>query len=162
MRLLRFLPALLLLSTTVILAQTDSATKPGPGFSIDNIDKTLDPCVDFFEYACGNWLKRTEIPADQSAWVSFVELDERNLVTLRDILDKDSANNSNRTPVQQKIGDFYSSCMDVKAVEAKGLDPLKPELARIAAVRDKAALIDAIARVQLIGPRPLFNFYSNS
>jgi putative endopeptidase len=162
MRLHRFLPAFLLLSTIFISAQTDSTTKPGPGFSIDNIDKTLDPCVDFYQYACGNWLKRSEIPADQSSWVSFVELDERNLITLRDILDKASANDPNRTPVQQKIGDFYSSCMDEKAVEAKGLDPLRPELDRIAAVKDKAALIDAIARVHLIGPNPLFNFYSNS
>ena len=88
MRLLRFLPVFLLLSTIVMFAQTGSTTKPGPGFSIDNIDKTLDPCVDFYQYACGNWLKRTEIPADQSAWVSFIELDERNLVTLHDILGK--------------------------------------------------------------------------
>jgi endothelin-converting enzyme/putative endopeptidase len=162
MRLHRFLPLFLLLTTIIISAQTDSAKKPGPGFSIDNIDKTLDPCVDFYQYACGNWLKRTEIPADQSAWVSFVELDERNLITLRDILDKASDDDPNRRPVQQKIGDFYSSCMAEKAIEAKGLDPLKPELDRIAAVKDKAALIDAIARVHLIGPNPLFNFYSNS
>jgi putative endopeptidase len=162
MRLYRLLPAFLLLSTIIISAQTDSATKPGPGFSIDNIDKTLDPCVDFFEYACGNWLKRTEIPADQSAWLSFVELDERNLITLRDILDKAAASDPNRTPVQQKIGDFYSSCMDEKAIEAKGLDPFRPELDRIAAVKDKAALIDAIARVHQTGSRPLFNFYSSS
>ena len=86
MRLHRLLSAFLLLSTLVVSAQTESASKPGPGFSIDNIDKTLDPCVDFYQYACGNWLKKTEIPADQSAWVSFIELDERNLVTLHEIL----------------------------------------------------------------------------
>ena len=162
MRLLRFLPAFLLLSTIVALAQTDSSTKPGPGFSIDNIDKTLDPCVDFYQYACGNWLKRSEIPADQSIWASFTELDERKLVTLHDILEKASASDPKRSPIDAKIGDFYGSCMDEKGVEAKGLDSLKPELDRIAAVNDKAALIDAIARVHLIGPNPLFNFYSNS
>jgi putative endopeptidase len=162
MRVYRFLPAFLLLSTLIISAQTDSATKPGPGFSIDNIDKTLDPCVDFYQYACGNWLKRSEIPADQSIWASFTELNERNLVTLRDILAKASSNDPSRSPIDAKIGDFYSSCMDEKGVEAKGLTSLKPELDRIAAVNDKAALIDAIARVHLIGPNPLFNFYSNS
>ena len=162
MRLQRLLPAFLLLSTIATLAQTDSTTKPGPGFSIDNIDKTLDPCVDFYQYSCGNWLKRSEIPADQSIWASFTELDERNLVTLRDILEKASVNDAGRSPIDAKIGDFYSSCMDEKGVEAKGLTSLKPELDRISAVKDKATLIDAIARVHLIGPNPLFNFYSNS
>jgi putative endopeptidase len=162
MRLHVLLPAFLLLSAVVISAQTDSASKPGPGFSIDNIDKTLDPCVDFYQYACGNWLKRAEIPADQSAWVSFVELDERNLTTLHEILEKAAADDPGRSPNEAKIGDFYGSCMDEKAVDAKGLGSLKPELDRISAVSDKAGLIDAIAHVHLIGPNPLFNFYSNS
>src|SRR5208282_2010566 len=130
----------------------------GPGFSIDNIDKTLDPCVDFYQYACGNWLKTAEIPADQSSWASFVELDERNLLTLHDILEKASVNDPGRNATEQKIGDFYGSCMDEKEVDAKGLESLKPELDRISAVNDKTALIDAIARVHLIGPNPLFNF----
>ena len=162
MRLHFLLPALLFVGTMVAFAQSDSTTKPAPGFSIDNIDKTLDPCVDFYQYACGNWLKTAEIPPDQSSWVSFVELDERNLVTLHDILEKASANNPGRTAVEQKIGDFYESCMDEKSVDAKGIDSLKPELDRIAAAGDKPALIDAIARVHLMGPDALFNFYSRS
>ena len=162
MGLFRLLLVFLLLAALATFAQTDSTTKPAPGFSIDNIDKTLDPCVDFYQYACGNWLKKAEIPADQSAWVSFVELDERNLVTLREILEKASANDSGRSPIDQKVGDFYSSCMDEKTVDAKGLDSLKPELDRISTVSDKATLMDAVARVHLAGPNPLFNFYSNS
>ncbi len=156
------LPAFLLLGSVVASPQSDSTAKSGPGFSIDNIDKTLDPCVDFYQYACGNWLKTAEIPADQSSWVSFVELDERNLLTLRGILEKASINDPSRTAIEQKIGDFYGSCMDEKTVNAKGLDPLRPELDRIAAVRDKPALMDAIARVHLMGDYALFNFYSNS
>ena len=118
MRVHRLLPAVLLLGAVVAWSQSDSSAKPSQGFSIDNIDKTLDPCVDFYQYACGNWLKTAEIPPDQSTWVSFTELDERNLITLRGILEKASTNEPNRSAVEQKIGDFYGSCMDEKAVDA--------------------------------------------
>ncbi len=141
--------------------QTSSA-RPAPGFSIDNIDKTVDPCVDFYQYACGNWLKRSEIPPDQSQWVSFVELHERNLDIEHGILEKAAAGGASRDGVDQRIGDLYGSCMDEKAVDAKGIAPLRPELDRIAAVKDKKGLIDEIAHVHMVGPSPLFNFYSNS
>src|SRR3954453_14364677 len=107
-------------------------SSPASGFSIDNIDKTVDPCVDFYHYACGNWLKASEIPADQTEWVSFTELYERNLVTERDILQKASTETT-RSATDQKIGDFYGSCMDEQTADAKGLAPLQPELDRIAA-----------------------------
>src|SRR5258708_182361 len=132
------------------------------GFSIDNIDKSADPCVDFYQYACGNWMKSSEIPADRPSWQSFSELDERNLGIERGILEKAAAGGAGRNAVDQKIGDLYGSCMDEKAVNAKGIAPLKPELDRVAAVKDKSALIDEIAHVHVIGPSPLFNFYSQS
>ena len=144
---------LLILLSIASVAQTS----PASGFSIDNIDKTVDPCVDFYQYACGNWLKASQIPADQTEWVSFVELYERNLVTERDILQKAAAK-SDRDAVSQKIGDFYGSCVDEQAADAKGLAPLKPELDRVAAATDKPALMEALARVHLLGPNPLFNF----
>jgi endothelin-converting enzyme/putative endopeptidase len=151
---------LLLFSAVAVWAQSASNSKMGPGFSLETIDKTADPCVDFYQYACGNWIKAAEIPPDQGRWGSFTELDERNTVTLRDILDKVSSNDAHRSALDQKIGDYYNACMDEKTVDAKGIEPLKPELARIAAVKNKGELIEAIARVQLIGPNPLFNFYS--
>jgi putative endopeptidase len=142
-------------------AQTSSSNKADAGFSLDNIDKTVDPCVDFYQYACGNWLKKTEIPADRSSWVSFTELDERNLGIERGILGKAASGGTSRDGIDQRIGDLYGSCMDEKAVNEKGIAPIKPELDRVAAVKDKQSLIEEIAHVQLIGPSPLFNFYSS-
>ena len=148
-----------------MLAQTSpggASPKPGPGFSVDNLDKTIDPCVDFYQYACGTWLKNTEIPADQTEWVSFTELYERNLVTLRDILEKASSGDAGRSAIDQKIGDFYGACVDEKAADVKGVAPLQPFLDRVAAAKDKGALMEAIAYVHMVGPNPLFNFYSSS
>jgi len=163
MRILKGLLIFILLSVGLAFGQAASVTqKTAPGFSIDAIDKTVDPCVDFYQYACGNWMKNTEIPADQSSWVSFTELYERNLVAQRGILEKASVDRPARSPIEQKIGDYYSACMDEKTADAKGLDPLKAELEHIAAARDKSALIDAIARTHMIGGNALFNFYSSS
>lgn len=142
-------------------AQTSEPAQHKAGFSIDNIDKSVDPCMDFYQYACGNWIKNTQIPPDRPDMDSFGEVEEQNLLVLRDILEKASKGGAERDAIDQKIGDYYGACMDESAVEAKGITPLKPELARIAEAKDKQALIDAIARVQLIGPSPLFNFYSS-
>ena len=139
MRIFRLVVAFLLVLSAASLSQTASSRKPGPGFSIDNIDKTVDPCVDFYQYACGNWVKNSEIPADRPAWQSFSELNESNLEIERRILEKAAAGGAGRNAIDQKIGDLYGSCMDEKAVDAKGIAPVKPELERIAAVKDKGA-----------------------
>ena len=160
MRLMRVLLAVSLFSAVSLLGQSTPKTKASEAFSIENIDKSIDPCTDFYQYACGNWMKTAEIPADLPDWVSFTELYERNLVTQRNILEKAAAGGASRNPIDQKIGDYYGACMDEKAADTKGIEPLQPELDRIAAVANKETLMDAIARVHLIGPNPLFNFYS--
>jgi endothelin-converting enzyme/putative endopeptidase len=160
MRSLLFGACLVLLAVLDLPAQT-SQPQPSSRFSIDNIDKSVDPCTDFYQYACGNWLKTKEIPGDRPGWDSFAEVEEQNLTVLRDILEKAEKGGAGRDPIGQKIGDFYGACMDEGAVEAKGISPIKPELDRISAAKDKQTLIDAIARIHLIGPSPLFNFYSS-
>ena len=120
MRKSRFLLALFLFLTVGCLAQTSPSAKPAPGFSLDTIDKTIDPCVDFYQYACGNWIKNSQIPADQAQWGSFVELHERNLDILHGILEKAAAGGASRNGIDQRIGDLYGSCMDEKGGGREG------------------------------------------
>ena len=87
-RLILFLFAFPFALVSVMCIRTTTSSEPAQGFSVDNIDKSVDPCVDFYQYACGNWLKKSEIPPDQSQWVSFVELHERNLDIEHGILEK--------------------------------------------------------------------------
>src|SRR5580765_1821501 len=134
---------------------------PAPKFDIANIDKTVDPCVDFYQYACGNWIKNNPIPGDQPVWLSFAEVYEHNLVVLRQILERVAQNDPGRNVVAQKIGDFYASCMDEAAANKAGAAPLKPELDRIAAIKDKTQMIEVMAHEQMIGPNPLLGFGSS-
>ena len=161
MRVFRLLPLMLLFVAVGSFCQSSSSARPAPGFSLDNIDKAIDPCVDFYQYACGNWIKNSEIPADQAQWGSFVELHERNLDIEHGILEKAASGGAGRNAIDQKIGDLYGSCMDEKAVDAKGLAALKPELDRIAAAQDKGDLIDELGHLDLVGAGSLFSFYSS-
>ena len=107
------------------------------GFSPANLDKTADPCNNFFQYACGTWVKNNPIPADRSRWSRFEELSARNESILRDILET-SAAKKDGSAIEKKIGDYYMACLDEKAIDAKGIAPLKPELDRIAAIKDQS------------------------
>jgi putative endopeptidase len=129
-------------------------------FDVNAMDKSVDPCEDFYQYACGSWRKNNPIPPDQSRWGRFNELNEYNRQLLYDILEKAAANDPKRDAVTKQIGDFYSSCMDETTVNAKGSAPLKPLLERIAAISNKKQLIEAIAALNAhgIGAGILFGF----
>jgi endothelin-converting enzyme/putative endopeptidase len=130
-----------------------------PGFDVSAMDRAANPCTDFYQFACGGWVARNPVPPDQARWGRFDELQERNEMTLRSILEKAAAPAA-RDANTQKIGDYYASCMDEAAIDAKGIDPLEAELDRIGALHDKSALPDELARLHSLGANALFTFGS--
>jgi putative endopeptidase len=112
-------------------------------------DTTVDPCVNFFQYSCGTWLKQNPIPADHASYGIDTDLTERNNLVLKSILEKAQTPDPARDADTQKIGDYYATCMDTAAIEQKGLSGLTPDLDRInalASVKDLAPLVAALHR----------------
>jgi endothelin-converting enzyme/putative endopeptidase len=133
---------------------------PSVRFDIGALDKSADPCVDFYQFACGGWLKANPIPPDQARWGRFDELQERNRETLHAILEDAAKPAPGRDAVTQKIGDYYAACMDDKAIDARGIAALMPDLTRIRDLKDKSQLAPVVARLHRIGADVLFQFSS--
>jgi len=130
------------------------------GFSEANLDRTCKPCDDFNQFAMGGWMKSNPIPAEYPNWGSFTMLADRNQTVLRSILEDAGKANAAAGSNQQKIGDFYSSCMDTTAVEAAGIKPVAADFAAIEQVKSASELQPLIARLQQTGGGFLFRFDS--
>jgi putative endopeptidase len=128
------------------------------GIATQYIESSVRPQDDFFEYLNGKWLKSVEIPSDKSSWGSFMELRENTLPQLRGIIEKVAAKNAAKGTDEQRIGDFYASFMDEARLEQLGATPLKGELDKIAALKDKSELPAMLARLGKIGVGVPFDF----
>ncbi|MBZ5561212.1 MAG: M13 family metallopeptidase [Acidobacteriia bacterium] len=158
---LRFgLPAILFLTLTLGFA-VPLGQDSEHGVYLADMDTKVSACVNFNQYANGGWMAKNPIPAAYPSWGTFNELAERNRDQLHEILEAAAKNtNAPQGSNEQKIGDFYASCMDTTQVESVGTKPLDPEFARISTIQDLTGLQAEIARLQRYDVNVLFNFGS--
>src|SRR5581483_4589084 len=126
-----------------------------PSLDLTSMDRSADPCVDFYKYSCGGWMKNNPIPADQASWSVYAKLANENQQFLWGILEQD-AKATNRTAVQQKVGDFYEACMNTAAIDAAGTKPLELAVAHLESLNTREELIAAITPLHHLEPGSYF------
>jgi putative endopeptidase len=160
--LIAFMCIALPLAAALTRAQGPSAGSPTPststsssGLDLGGLNRSVDACTDFYQYACGGWLASNPIPADRPRWGRFDELQERNYDVLRRVLE---AAASGQEAASKKIGDYYSTCMDEATINTRGLSPLDPDLKNIAALTSVSRLPELLAELHKIGVFAFFDF----
>jgi endothelin-converting enzyme/putative endopeptidase len=134
-----------------------------PSLDVPSMDKSADPCVDFYQYTCGGWMKNNPIPVDQASWSVYGKLTVDNQRFLWGILDELAKKTSGRNATQQKVGDYFAACMNEAEVEKLGAAPLKPALDEIAALKSKKELAALLGHEHLANAtqRLFFGFGSD-
>ena len=144
---LRPVKSLTFVAALVVVPQLPAAPPPpnAPGFSLDYMDRSVDPGVDFYHYADGTWLKNNPVPPDKSRWGAFSEVQERNWAHLHDILDSTIIHTAAQGPIVAMVGDFYLSALDTNHLEDLGLSPIQDDLKRIDALNSREDLMRLLA-----------------
>ncbi len=149
---------------SVMLAQTPaplSRLPYSPSLDTTSMDRSVDPCTDFFHYSCGGWIKKNPIPPDEASWDVYSKLAHDNEQFLWGILDEAAKKTEGRSAVEQKIGDYFHACMDEDAIGKAGAAPLQADLDAIARLSSIHGLATLVASEQLHGTETLFGFGSN-
>jgi putative endopeptidase len=144
-----FLAMLAFVDTACGQTATEPALPYTPSLQLDSMDKSIDPCVNFYQYACGGWRQKNPIPADQTGWSVYGKLYQDNLNFLRGILEQAASGSNQRDAVTQKIGDFYASCTDEAGIEKNGVEPINAELQAIAQLGSVREMATLVARLQM-------------
>ncbi|MBN8703760.1 MAG: M13 family metallopeptidase [Bacteroidetes bacterium] len=129
-----------------------------PAIDTANIDKTINPTEDFFQYVNGNWIKNNPIPSSESAWGNFNEINERNQKNLREILDNLTTENNEKGSIKQKLADYYYTAIDTATLDKQGFSPILDELKKIESIQNLDDLSSITGELNMKGMNPFFNF----
>src|ERR1700722_11793394 len=146
------------LLTTIVPGRTALA-QVQPVLDVTSMDRSVDPCTDFFAYSCGGWIKKNPIPPDQTSWSVYSKLEDDNKSILREILESSALPAGRRDALTQKIGDYYAACMDERAINAASIKPLQPVLDQIQQLHSKRDIASIAAA--MVSDDALFRFRSD-
>lgn len=154
-----YLPMAALALTIAAGCESKKEAVMASGIDLGNLDTTVVRGADFFQYACGGWMKKHPLTDEYSRFGSFDMLAENNREQLKGLITEIAGQENEKGTVAQKIADIYNLAMDSAKLNAEGIEPIKADLERIASVKDKAEIVPMMAELSHIGIRPYFTFF---